>query len=289
MEYIETLEARKKDLLQVKNNELLEYSKVFFVHYQCDDFNVSKQIKALCIYKNGKAKEYIGNEAENIKEYATEVKELLNKGLFLVHWNQDRTYYGTDHINERYKDITGESLELEYQNEINLAELLVFKYGQDYISHPRLDKLAILNEFFGIRETEFGQQTFSTNRIMLLTKIYFNALNNTLKTALTPQQPKTKTDKIKAPILGLFCSLINKINIDKKDETESATVYCERICGKFKLPYTDRVRQNYNVNETKKLMKELTEKVLPLIDIETKNLIQEYIDTKQPPKQNLYG
>ena len=89
--------------------------------------------------------------------------------------------------------------------------------------------------------------------------------------------------------MGLFCSLINKIGIDKKDETESATVYCERICDKFKLPYTDRVRQNYNVNETKKLMQELTEKVLPLIDNETKILIQKHLDSKQPPKQNLYA
>ena len=106
---------------------------------------------------------------------------------------------------------------------------------------------------------------------------------------LPPQQTETKTVKLKAPVLGLFCSLINKIGIDKKDETESATVYCERICGKFKLPYTDRVRQNYNVNETKKLMQELTEKVFPLIDNETKILIQKYLDSKQPPKQNLYA
>lgn len=115
---------------------------------------------------------------------------------------------------------------------------------------------------------------------------YIERNNKTVK-ALPPQQ--TKTDKLKAPVLGLFCSLINKIGIDKKDETESATVYCGRICDKFKLPYTDRVRQNYNVNETKKLMQELTEKVLPLIDNETKILIQKHLDSKQPPKQNLYA
>ena len=71
---------------------------------------------------------------------------------------------------------------------------------------------------------------------------------------LPPQQTETKTDKPKAPLLGLFCALINKIGIDKKEETESATVYCKRICIKYKLPYTDRVRQNYNVNETKKII-----------------------------------
>ena len=102
-----------------------------------------------------------------------------------------------------------------------------------------------------------------------------------------PKQNETK--KITAPVLGLFCALINKIGIDKKHESESATVYCERICGKFNLKYTDRVRQNYNVIETKNLIKDLTEMVLPLIDNETKISIQKYLDSKQPPKQNLYG
>ena len=106
---------------------------------------------------------------------------------------------------------------------------------------------------------------------------------------LPPQQTETKTDKIKAPVIGLFCSLVNRVGIDKKEEIESATVYCERICNKFKLPYTDRVRQNYNVNETKKLIQELTEKVLPLINNDTKILIEKYLDSKQPPKQNLYA
>jgi hypothetical protein len=106
---------------------------------------------------------------------------------------------------------------------------------------------------------------------------------------LSPQKNKTKTEKIKAPVLGLFCNLINKIGIDKKEETESASNYCKRICDKFKLPYTDRVRQNYNVNETKSHIKELTEKVLPLINEETKISIQKYLDNKQPPKQILYA
>lgn len=199
-EYSEYLETRKADLLKVNNNELLEYNKVFFVHYQCDDFNEGEKIAALCIHSNGRAKEYSGDEAGNIKEYANKVNELLNEGLFLVHWNQDRPNYGTDHIQKRYYDLTGENLELEYSNGINLAEWLIFKYGQHYISHPRLDNLAKLNEFQGIREMEVGQRTFATNRLMLLTKIYFNALNETLKTevapilkALPPQQ-STKED-----------------------------------------------------------------------------------------------
>jgi hypothetical protein len=139
---------------------------------------------------------------------------------------------------------------------------------------------------------------FRQNRIALLlswkdsVKYYTEQLQLILRgkpEALPPQQTEPKTYKLKAPVLGLFCNLINKIGIDEKGETESATVYCERICNKFRLPYTDRVRQNYNVNENKKLIKELTEKVLPLIDNKIKTLVQEYLDNKQPLKQNLYA
>ena len=112
---------------------------------------------------------------------------------------------------------------------------------------------------------------------------------NRIKFDLPPPQTETKTEKIKAPVLGLFCGLIHKIGIDKKEETESASVYCERICNKFKLHYTDRVRQNYNVIETKKLIQELTEKVLPLIDNETKISSQNHLDSTRPPKENLYA
>ena len=99
---------------------------------------------------------------------------------------------------------------------------------------------------------------------------------------------QTKSDKIKAPVLGLFCNLINRIGIDKKEETESATVYCKRICDKFQLTYTDRVRQNYNVNETKTLIQELTEKVFPFIDNETKDKIEKYLDSKLMKKPLLF-
>jgi hypothetical protein len=163
-------------------NEFLPYNQVFFVHYQCEKFNEGQKIYNLSTYSKGKVKEYLGNEAENIKEYAAKVNELLNEGLTLVHWNQNRTIFGTDHIKKRYKDLTGKDLELEYNNEINLSELLISKFGQNYISHPRLDSLAKLNQFNGIKETELDNRTFSSNRLLLLTKIYFNALNNNLKT-----------------------------------------------------------------------------------------------------------
>ncbi|MCH8535540.1 MAG: hypothetical protein LAT51_10765 [Flavobacteriaceae bacterium] len=189
-DYKEFLESKKDALTKIRDKQFLPMNKVFFVHYQCEDFNIGEQIFELCIHAKAKAKCFTGSEAEKIKSYAVEVEKLLTEGLVLIHWNQDRPNYGTDHINKRFKHLTGEDLNIEYRNEINLAEWLIFEFGQDYISHPRLDSLAKLNKFHGIRENEQGEVTFATNRLLLLTKIYFNALQGTLKTEINKPQPQ---------------------------------------------------------------------------------------------------
>jgi len=157
------------------------FQKVFFVHYQCEDFNVGETIFSLCIYTKGKAKEFKGeNEAENIALYCQNVKELCNEGLVPVHWNQNRSYYGCDHIISRYKSLTNQNIELEYKNEINLAEILIDIFGDEYVSHPRLDNLAELNNCNGNSQHEYRQRTFATNRLLLISKIYHRLLNNKL-------------------------------------------------------------------------------------------------------------
>lgn len=96
------------------------------------------------------------------------------------------------------------------------------------------------------------------------------------------QQTKNKqaNETIKAPVLALFCSLIDEIRIDKKEETESAPKYCKRICEKYGFTYTDRVRQNYYGSKTKTIRKEFIDKVLPLLDAGIKDVIQKHLDNK---------
>lgn len=100
---------------------------------------------------------------------------------------------------------------------------------------------------------------------------------------------KKESEKIKAPVLALFCKLINAIGIEQKDEIESVEKYCKRVCERYDLVYTDRVRQNFNGNETKGNLKLLTENVLPLLDFETQSKIQHHLKIKQLPNQNLYA
>ncbi|OXB08875.1 hypothetical protein B0A81_06855 [Flavobacterium plurextorum] len=165
--------------------QLPQLKDVFFVHYQCDDFEIGTKITSLSIYADDKTIEFFKDtEEENIEKYCTKVFELCNRGLVPIHWGQNKTYFGIEHIKSRYNELTGKTIALEYTNSINLGKWLINTYGERYISHPRLDNLANLNNFNGVTNKE--SRIFHTNRLFLLTKIYFNALNGTLKTEAEP-------------------------------------------------------------------------------------------------------
>ncbi len=165
---------------------LPSYRSVFFIHYSCDNFDEGTQIFRLGIYAKDEMQEFCGdNEAEFIEAYCRRVTQLCAEGLIPIHWNQNTPVYGAAHIRSRYKELTGRDIELQYTNCINLSGWLIEKYGDDYISHPRLDKLAELNNLSG-KSTEQGSRTFFSNRLILLSKIYCLELNNKLKTAANP-------------------------------------------------------------------------------------------------------
>lgn len=165
---------------------LPSYRSVFFVHYSCANFDEGTQIFRLGIYAKDEMQEFCGdNEAEFIEAYCRLVTQLCAEGLIPIHWNQNTPVYGVAHICSRYKELTGKDIELQYINCINLSGWLIEKYGNDYSSHPRLDKLAELNNLSG-KSTEQGSRTFFSNRLILLSKIYCLELNNKLKTATSP-------------------------------------------------------------------------------------------------------
>lgn len=164
------------------SNELPALKDVFFVHYQCEDFNVSTEITSFSIFADDKVIEFKNkSEAENIEEYCKTVNDLSERGLIPIHWNQNRPNYGIEHIISRYYYLTENKVELEYKNSIDLSAFLKHKFGEKYVDHPRLDNLAILNGFNGNSAKEKGERTFDTNRVLLLSKIYFGTLNKTLK------------------------------------------------------------------------------------------------------------
>ena len=178
--------------------ELPPFENVFFIHYQCEDFKIGDKVLSLSIYAKGMAIEYSkSNEVENIENYFKKIDELQNENLTPIHWNQDRHYYSETHLKDRYNKITDKNINVTYKNSIKLSEYLIDTYGENYIEHPRLDSLAKLNNFYGIREDEKDSRIFPTNRILLLTKIYKNTLKGSLKTRL--DTPISKKNENNAP------------------------------------------------------------------------------------------
>ncbi len=84
-------EKHKSNFIQV----LPKFSDVFFVHYQCDNFEIGNKITSLSIYTDGKTLEFFKDtETENIEKYCDKVFELCRDGLIPIHWGQNKTYYG---------------------------------------------------------------------------------------------------------------------------------------------------------------------------------------------------
>ncbi|MFT4153700.1 hypothetical protein [Parafilimonas sp.] len=102
------------------------------------------------------------------------------------------------------------------------------------------------------------------------------------------KQPTKAANKINAPVIATFCYLLNEIGTMPKGN-KSIADYCQEVCKEYNLPYTDKVRQNYNSNPTKKNTEKVVRLILPVISAKEKNDINQYLNNKYTPKQNLYA
>jgi hypothetical protein len=174
------------------------YKKVFFIHYQCEQFDFGRKIFSLSILVNGKENQFsLPDEAENIKNFCDKVNKLQVEGLIPIHWGQTTHHYGEAHIKSRYKELTSKSISLTYIEDINLSAWLKIRYGERYIEHPRLDNLALLNEFNTVEQLKKDNTTFASVRLKLLSKIYFNIQRGTLRTLKPLQLQSSKPDEVK--------------------------------------------------------------------------------------------
>lgn len=89
-----------------------------------------------------------------------------------------------------------------------------------------------------------------------------------------------RNPQLPAPIIGLFCYILNYCGHIPKGENESIQLYCKRVCAKYNLPYADRVRQNFRGNNIKNNRTRVSELILPLVDPKTSDAISEYLNKK---------
>lgn len=159
---------------------------VVFAHYLCQEFEEGDRIRNLMLSRGDDSVirrwdvTSDKTEATALKDYFDFLEHKCN-GLRVVHWNQCASYFGPAHLNARYKALTGTDAGFDYSDPLNLADFLIRKYGDKYIAHPRLDSLATLNDFVGIRETAKDARTFPDQRLLLINKIYHAEYRGELK------------------------------------------------------------------------------------------------------------
>ena len=100
---------------------------------------------------------------------------------------------------------------------------------------------------------------------------------------------KNNSQKPTAPVISAFCKMIHESKIELKNNNETNEKYCVRICKTYKLPYTDRVRQNYSGKNTSKHIGLVETLILPTIPKKDRDKINSYLISKNPPKQKLYA
>lgn len=257
--------------------KLQNYQSVFFVHYQCNSWNNPNKIFSLYVIAKGITISYEfdpdneNEEKEALEKYSNKVQELLDENLTLVHWGQSAKKYGVQHLEDRYKELGGNDLfpftdSYPLDKSINLTEYLWEKYGDSYIEHPRLDKLAEKNNFLGSREKELGDRSYGQNRVNLIAKIYDGEYRGTLKTNLSIQQKEKKySAKEYALAYHIHCTN-NNINynqllqIDKERELHQFSNYT--IKGNTIRKQLDNIHNLIKDLETEKGLKERVIKII---------------------------
>jgi len=248
----------------------------------------------------------------NIKIKENPIAKIYTTELAMVLCGNELDGINTISYLEPYSIAFNKGVEYFRENHLPTTKILYGEYAKLYIKdiHNNYFHINHGNGFIGWNKVkrmypsnlyidnikDYGFYSGIVSEVDIMIERYFELFKELDKGCdcegfIQSQQTKNKkeSEKIKAPVLALFCRLINEIGIEQKEEIESVEKYCKRVCERYDLVYTDRIRQNYRGNETTANLRLFTEKVLPLLDSETQSKIQNHLKTKQLPKQNLYA
>lgn len=213
--------------------ELPDLHKVIITHYQCEDFNQGNAILNLHIYANGKVHEFQGpDEAAFIRNFCSAVIEYQSQGFRVVHWSQNRPYYGPDHIAARYCELTGEtSFTFQYKQDINLSEWLKEQYGESYLPpESRLDTLATLNKLQCAGSVDKYCRTYAPNRLLLLKGLYNKARQNSLIVCQDEQvTTPNHRQEVAVPCFEQYIAMPNRSAIGAALKKEFSSEKCKSM------------------------------------------------------------
>ncbi|RIV38150.1 DNA-binding protein [Flagellimonas lutimaris] len=226
------------------------------VHFARSPFDEHryKEVWGLFIYHND---EYLSFQVDNLDDEAAVIFDfkatldvLRAKGGTVIHWNQVSSDFGPKFISKRYRDLTGNYLELDYgKDSVNLAYELIKAYGDDYVDHPRLDKLAQLNGWAWGRERSEPCPLFDHNRTALIVKTFYATINGTLKT----MDSKYRESLLRTELLDQIKRELRNADAEEKVLTRKQVLKELDICSNTlsnwvrdkKIPYTRIGRRLY--------------------------------------------
>jgi len=139
-----------------------------------------------------------------------------------------------------------------------------------------------------IERAKLYQTCFYDYKINYTHSKYHGFLRKWIEFLNKGKKKKKKNPRISAPVIGLFCNLLKELKIEEQG-SDSAPVYCERVCNKFNFKYSDRVRQNLYGHKTKAHREQLSKLLLPLINQSVRQKIENHLTKKHPTEQKLYA
>jgi hypothetical protein len=117
------------------------------MHYstrQTVSFALHAVAETLRIPKEEVVERYNEIEGELLKRFYAFARDRRERNW--IHWNMRNIVYGFEHLEHRYRTITGEeppSIPVEVR--VNLNDALKVRYGSDYAADPRMKTLMLLN------------------------------------------------------------------------------------------------------------------------------------------------
>lgn len=160
---------------------------------QTVSFSIHKVAEQAGVAANDIGEQYDELEREMLKEFFEYAER--KDGYLWLHWNMRDINYGFPAIEHRYRVLGGKPFVVEDTKKVDVARLLVGKFGTGYIGHPRLKQLVEKNHITdrdmldGPGEAEaFDQREFvrlhqsTLRKVDVMANIVGRALDGSLKT-----------------------------------------------------------------------------------------------------------
>ncbi|MCH8501544.1 MAG: hypothetical protein LAT77_06495 [Aliidiomarina sp.] len=143
----------------------------YIIHYSCQSLNdenegLSPRITSIAVqhlstdqtvsFSMHAVAEELRVPKDDVKSRMDEVETVLlrefnefirdRRDKYWIHWNMRNLTYGFEHLQHRYRVLTGTELAaIPVERRINLSDMLRLRYGSGYVPHPQLINLMEIN------------------------------------------------------------------------------------------------------------------------------------------------